>query len=133
MMIIDQINLSGTSPLVGASRCDAQDAVAQRPYQSAPEFTDMTNAYSPRLRENFRRAASKIDMLLHEGIHADLLGPQYESCRGNLTRNVDSQELPQSANDATRSLAVCSVPPKESYASDENSCRLIHLKFRKSQ
>jgi len=27
MMITDQINLSGTSPVVGASRCDAQDAV----------------------------------------------------------------------------------------------------------
>jgi purine-nucleoside phosphorylase len=79
MMIADQINLSGTSPLVGASRCDAQDAVAQRPYQSAPEFTDMTNAYSPQLRENFQRAASKIDMLLHEGIYAGLLGPQYET------------------------------------------------------
>jgi purine-nucleoside phosphorylase len=79
MMITDQINLSGTSPLVGASRCDAQDAVAQRPYQSAPEFVDMTNAYSPRLRENFQRAASKIDMLLHEGIYAGLLGPQYET------------------------------------------------------
>jgi purine-nucleoside phosphorylase len=79
MMITDQINLSGTSPLVGASRCDAQDAVVRRPYQSSPEFTDMTNAYSPRLRENFQRAASKIDMLLHEGIYAGLLGPQYET------------------------------------------------------
>jgi purine-nucleoside phosphorylase len=79
MMIIDQINLSGTSPLVGASRCDAQDAVARRPYQSAPEFVDMTNAYSPRLRETFRRAASKIDMLLREGVFAGLLGPQYET------------------------------------------------------
>lgn len=79
MMITDQINLSGTTPLIGASRSDGQDAVARRPYRSAPEFVDMTNAYTPRLRESFRRAAGKIDMLLHEGVYAGLLGPQYET------------------------------------------------------
>ena len=79
MMIVDQINLTGTSPLVGASRCDAHDAVARRPYQGAPEFVDMTNAYSVRLRENFRCAAGKIDLILHEGVYAGLLGTQYET------------------------------------------------------
>ncbi len=62
MMIADQINLTGTSPLVGH-----------------PSFIDMTDAYSPRLRENFRRAANKIDIKIHEGVYAGVLGPQYET------------------------------------------------------
>jgi purine-nucleoside phosphorylase len=39
----------------------------------------MTNAYSPRLRERFRHAARKIDLILNEGVYAGLLGPQYET------------------------------------------------------
>jgi purine-nucleoside phosphorylase len=62
MMIADQINLTGTSPLIGH-----------------PSFIDMTDAHSPRLRENFRRAADKIDIKLHEGVYAGVLGPQYET------------------------------------------------------
>src|SRR5439155_24839787 len=53
---------TGTSPLLGS-----------------PEFVDLTEAYSPRLREKFRSAAHKIDMVLHEGIYAGALGPQYET------------------------------------------------------
>jgi purine-nucleoside phosphorylase len=62
MMITDHINLTGTTPLLGA-----------------PEFVDLTEAYSARLREKFRNAARKIDMVLHEGVYAGLLGPQYET------------------------------------------------------
>jgi purine-nucleoside phosphorylase len=62
MMISDHINLTGTSPLVGSA-----------------EFLDLTEAYSPRLRENVRRAAGMIDMTLHEGVYAGSLGPQYET------------------------------------------------------
>jgi purine-nucleoside phosphorylase len=62
MMIRDHINLTGTSPLLGA-----------------PEFVDMTEAYSPRLRELFARAAGAARLVLHEGIYAGLLGPQYET------------------------------------------------------
>ena len=62
MMTVDQINLTGTTPLLGV-----------------PEFVDLTAAFSPRLRENFRRAANKIDMVLREGVYAGLLGPQYET------------------------------------------------------
>jgi purine-nucleoside phosphorylase len=73
MMITDHINLTGTSPLLGS-----------------PEFVDLTDAYSPRLREKFRSAARKsasrtdsshgeIDIVLHEGVYAGTLGPQYET------------------------------------------------------
>jgi purine-nucleoside phosphorylase len=62
MMITDHINLTGTSPLLGA-----------------PDFIDLSDAYSPQLRERFTGAAGKIDLVLHEGVCAGLLGPQYET------------------------------------------------------
>jgi purine-nucleoside phosphorylase len=62
MMITDHINLTGTSPLLGA-----------------PDFIDLSDAYSPQLRERFVGAAGKIDTVLHEGVYAGLLGPQYET------------------------------------------------------
>jgi purine-nucleoside phosphorylase len=62
MMIGDHINLTGTSPLLGA-----------------PNFIDMTEAYSARLRQVFALAAARERMSLHEGVYAGLLGPQYET------------------------------------------------------
>ena len=62
MMITDHLNLTGTSPLLGSAN-----------------FVDLTEAYSPQLREKFRAAARKIDIILHEGIYAGSIGPQYET------------------------------------------------------
>jgi purine-nucleoside phosphorylase len=62
MMITDHINLTGTSPLLGTA-----------------QFLDMTQTYSQQLREVFVRAAKSSDMVLHEGVYAGLLGPQYET------------------------------------------------------
>jgi purine-nucleoside phosphorylase len=70
MMITDHINLTGTSPLMGSS---VEAAVP------GGRFLDLTEAYSPRLREKFRAAAKKIDMVLHEGVYAGSIGPQYET------------------------------------------------------
>jgi len=74
MMITDHLNFTGTSPLienvVGA-------AVPSR--KSESPFIDMTEAYSPRLREKFRAAAKKIEIVLHEGVYAAGVGPQYET------------------------------------------------------
>lgn len=62
MMIADQINLTGTTPLLGAG-----------------DFVDLTDAYSAAWRTEFSRAASSADLVLHEGVYAGLLGPQYET------------------------------------------------------
>ncbi len=62
MMICDHLNLTGTTPLLGT-----------------PQFIDMTTAYSTRLRERFAAAAASIEMLLHQGVYAGMLGPQYET------------------------------------------------------
>jgi len=62
MMIGDHLNLTGTSPLIGN-----------------PDFIDMTETYSTRLRGVFAAAATSSKIKLHEGVYAGLLGPQYET------------------------------------------------------
>ena len=57
VLIADHINLTATSPIVGAT------------------FIDLTNAYSPRLRE----LCTSIDPSLAEGVYAGLPGPHYET------------------------------------------------------
>jgi purine-nucleoside phosphorylase len=62
MMINDHLNLTGTTPLLGA-----------------PAFVDMTNTYSAEWRMHFRRAANDAHVTLHEGVYAGVLGPNYET------------------------------------------------------
>ena len=62
MMLSDHINLTGTSPLLGG-----------------PNFIDMSEVYAKPLRERFAQAAEAAGVLLHEGVYAGLLGPQYET------------------------------------------------------
>ena len=57
VLIKDHINLTGDTPLVG------------------PRFTDLSQAYSPRLRE----IAHDIDPGLPEGVYAQFRGPSYET------------------------------------------------------
>src|SRR5438270_2614696 len=73
MMITDHINLTGTSPLL-LWRQASSPAISD-----APNFLDMSDAYSPRLRKKFQAAARKIDIVLHEGVYAGGIGPQYET------------------------------------------------------
>jgi purine-nucleoside phosphorylase len=61
MMFSDHLNLTGTSPLEGA------------------DFIDLTEAYDPAWRMEFRGAADALGMILHEGVYAGLSGPQYET------------------------------------------------------
>lgn len=62
MMLADHINLTGTTPLLGSA-----------------QFIDLTEAYSKSWREDFARSAKSLGVVLHEGIYAGLLGPQYET------------------------------------------------------
>jgi len=57
VMISDHLNLTASSPLVGA------------------QFVDLTDLYSPRLRE----LAKEIDPSLVEGVYAGLPGPHFET------------------------------------------------------
>jgi len=68
VLIRDHINLQGTNPLVGAN----DDRFGVR-------FPDMTQAYSRAYREIAREEAATLNIMLHEGIYAALLGPSYET------------------------------------------------------
>jgi purine-nucleoside phosphorylase len=69
MLIADQLNLTGTSPLIGAELLPGQ----------AARFVDMVDAYAPRLREAARRVAAEHAFTLREGVYAGLVGPTYET------------------------------------------------------
>jgi purine-nucleoside phosphorylase len=62
MMLRDHLNLTHTSPLLGG-----------------PNFFDMSEVYSSRLRAHFALTAEKLGIRMFEGIYAGLLGPQYET------------------------------------------------------
>jgi purine-nucleoside phosphorylase len=57
VLIRDHINLSGQSPIEG------------------PHFVDLTDVYTPRLRE----IAREVDPSLEEGVYVQFRGPQYET------------------------------------------------------
>lgn len=61
MALSDHLNLTGTTPLVGA------------------DFIDMSEAYDKEWRAKFLAAASGLGMTLNEGVYAGLRGPQYET------------------------------------------------------
>jgi purine-nucleoside phosphorylase len=68
VLIQDHINLQGANPLVGPN----DDRFGVR-------FPDMTQAYSRSFRQIAHEEASKLNLSLHEGIYAALLGPSYET------------------------------------------------------
>lgn len=66
MLMADQINHTGVSPLTG------QDAFG-------PRFPDMSAPFAPRLRAIARRCALDLDLTLHEGIYIGVHGPEMET------------------------------------------------------
>lgn len=68
MAITDQLNLTGTSSLIGPSE-----------ELRGPRFVDMTTAYDPNLIETASGVAAELGFELKRGIYAGLLGPSYET------------------------------------------------------
>jgi purine-nucleoside phosphorylase len=68
MVVVDHLNLTGTSPLVGSN----DDTLG-------PRFPDMTEAYDLRLRTALHAVARDAGIALREGVYAALLGPSYET------------------------------------------------------
>jgi purine-nucleoside phosphorylase len=65
MMITDHINWSGLNPLIGE--------------QSDERFTGLTNAYSGRIMEAFRKSSQGLGETLHEGVYMWFSGPSFET------------------------------------------------------
>jgi len=68
MAITDQLNLTGTSSLVGPNI-----------FRRGPRFLDMTDAFDPDLIETAGEVASALGFGLKRGVYAGLLGPAYET------------------------------------------------------
>lgn len=68
VLLSDHINLQGANPLVGSN----DDRFGVR-------FPDMTHTYSRVYRKIALEEAGKLNITLHEGVYAALLGPSYET------------------------------------------------------
>jgi purine-nucleoside phosphorylase len=68
MIMRDHINLTGRSPLLGPNANEL-----------GPRFPDLTDAWSPRLRDRLRAAAVAEGIVLEEGVYVGLTGPTYET------------------------------------------------------
>jgi len=68
MVIRDHVNLTGRNPLIGANA----DGIGAR-------FTDLTEAWSARLRDRLRQAADAEGVDIAEGVYIGLVGPNYET------------------------------------------------------
>jgi purine-nucleoside phosphorylase len=67
-LITDHLNLTGQGLVMGVHDDVGVDS-----------FTDMTDAYDPRLRDLARAAAKDAGLVLYEGVYAGTLGPAYET------------------------------------------------------
>jgi purine-nucleoside phosphorylase len=68
MVISDHINLTGQSPLLGPNAAELGE-----------RFTDLTDAWSPRLRAALHAAGRAEEVELAEGVYVGLTGPNYET------------------------------------------------------
>ena len=68
MAISDHMNLTGQNPLMGPNAA----TIGER-------FTDLTDAWSPRLRRQLHDAARAEGVELAEGVYVGLTGPNYET------------------------------------------------------
>jgi purine-nucleoside phosphorylase len=68
VVIRDHINLQGHNPLLGPN----DDRFGVR-------FPDMTRAYDRGYRAIARAEAARLDIAIHEGVYAAMLGPSYET------------------------------------------------------
>ena len=72
--ISDHINLTGQNAAIGPN----ESRFATRP-GTALRFFDMTNAYSPRLRDIAHAEAARQNVALADGVYLAVLGPSYET------------------------------------------------------
>lgn len=69
VLIADQLNLTGRSPLIGP-----------HPFPGVKDrHVDMVGAYDPHLRSLARHIASEYSIVMHDGVYAGLLGPAFET------------------------------------------------------
>lgn len=68
LLIDDHINLQGGSPLASLAAAEA-----------GPRFVDMREPYSQNLQKQWQSIAQKLNIRLHRGVYAAVVGPQLET------------------------------------------------------
>lgn len=68
MLIEDHLNLMGDNPLKGPNLSEL-----------GPRFPDLTEAYSQDCLQTLAATAAELDIPVHRGVYAGLLGPTYET------------------------------------------------------
>ncbi len=68
MLIEDHLNLMGDNPLKGPNLSDL-----------GPRFPDLSEAYSKACIEIMEKTAAELEIQVHKGVYAGLLGPTYET------------------------------------------------------
>ena len=68
MMIVDQLNMTGTNPLIGKNIDDL-----------GPRFVDMSHPFDEEYQTIARQAAKALSLTLHEGVYMGVTGPTYET------------------------------------------------------
>ncbi len=68
MLISDHLNLMGDNPLKGRNMTEL-----------GPRFPDLSEAYSQNCLKVLQQTATELDIPIHQGIYAGLLGPTYET------------------------------------------------------
>lgn len=96
MLISDQLNLTGDSPLIGTG--------------AEPQFVDMAHAYDPQIRRLAAEAGERVGVATIEGVYAGLLGPAYETpAEVNMLRTLGASAVGMSTVSeviAARALGV---------------------------
>jgi purine-nucleoside phosphorylase len=121
MMLTDHLNLSGTNPLLGPN----DDRLG-------PRFPDLSQVYSPGLRLELERTAQALDITLHQGVYAWLLGPTYETpAEIRMLRilgadAVGMSTVPEAVIAAHMSIPVAAVSCISNAAASGNGTTLSH-------
>ncbi|GAB6108878.1 purine-nucleoside phosphorylase [Fusibacter bizertensis] len=68
MLITDQINIMGISPLIGKNEAEL-----------GPRFPDVSHIYSPEFNQKILDEAGKMDIDLKQGVYFYFTGPAYET------------------------------------------------------
>jgi purine-nucleoside phosphorylase len=125
MMIDDHINCIG-NPLVG----EMHDGV--------PQFLDMTEAYSARLRKLMLAAARRENIPLRRGVYLACSGPSYETpaeiqAFGRLGADaVGMSTVPEVIVARSLSMEVCGLSCITNYAAGRTRRSLSHAEVLKS-
>ncbi|MCD7866317.1 MAG: purine-nucleoside phosphorylase [Clostridiales bacterium] len=127
MLITDQISDFVPSPLIGPN-----------PDELGDRFPDMSHIYRKELQDVVRRAASRLDIPLKEGVYIQLTGPNYESpaeirmCRAIGADAVGMSTACEAITANHMGMSVCGISCISNLAAGISPRPLTHAEVQES-